>query len=208
MRTIYRTHFQLRPGGENPPTLEALIDLCREWITTRSGLTLPVDLDFKQPSDRLKVGPSRFLEIRAYEGIHGRANGFRLEMPDDEPGVSWVTETVIHKDELDGLWFSCALLVGRQDTVLSPVFRPANRPRIVSDVLHRFPGRGMLPLTHSGVSCSAEETETLLRVLQSPERLHPIVFISRDSRGGRPRRNWSRCRTPCRLGSRHPCRRS
>jgi len=106
-------------------------------------------------------------------------------MPDEEPDISWVTETTLWQTLEDAFWFSCTLLVGRQGETLSPVFRPPNNPGIVRSILEDFPGHGILPLAVNPITCSPKDEVIglFLKLLTSPSRRYPVVFVASDREG-------------------------
>lgn len=183
MRTIYRACFTLSPKtGPTFPLVQAKV---LAWATTRPNCERAKDSDFTRNGERREVGPGCFMESRDYEGQNGRAWGVRLEMPDEEPGVKWISETTLHEDVKGRLHVSCDLSVGRDGPSVSPVQRAVTRPGVVREILAAFPGEGVLPLRTKSYTCKTTEAPLLLRLLESPVRHHPVVFVSTTRDGHR-----------------------
>lgn len=186
MRTLYRTHFELFQNGDKSLKFEPLRDEIINWARTRKNVTeAPPSETLISDFSKSNVGDGCFFESRAYQGDRGQAWGLRTTMPDEEPEISWVTETTLFRTPEDAIWFSCTLAVGRQGDTLSPVFRPANAPGIVRTVLAKTPGRGVLPLGAAPIRCSHEDrdVELFLQLLESKDRKHPVVFVASDRYG-------------------------
>ncbi len=186
MRTLYRTHFELSPKEGQPLDFASLREKITQWAQTRPKISNAPSVDvLSSDLPRSEVGENCFFETRSYDGDHGQAWGIRTSMPDEEPDISWVTETTLHRTPENSLWFSCTLLVGRQGETLSPVFRPPNNPGIVRAILDAAPGRGILPLGSKPIPCSSKDQviDLLLRLLTSPSRRHPVVFVASDREG-------------------------
>jgi hypothetical protein len=183
MRTVYRTHFELAPKTGEVPCFDATVSIVLRWVGSRPGTALPQGIDFQTEAPRTAVGERRSVETRRYDGPNGRTWGCRVGMPDAEPDVEWVTEVVVHEAPDERIWFSCLLQIGRSGEVLSPVFRPANRPGIVREILGVYNGRGILALSDQPLLCGESDADILIRLLESESRRHPIVFISTDAEG-------------------------
>lgn len=185
MRSLYRTQFALgkKSLADPEPTLESAAELVQKWISSRSQVTLPPGLEWRSNLEEISIGERRHLSLRWYDGPHGRAWAAQLRMPDVEADVEWQTEIVVTESPDGVVSFSCTSLVGRRGETLSPVYRPANRPTIVKDILSQFAGKGILPLTDHEIPCSAEAAPVLLKLLESPERHHPIVLVTTDALG-------------------------
>lgn len=184
MRTIYRTQFGLAPNPGKKIEYDEVIDLCVKWVLSRGGVAVPqgIDLSGKEHS-QLAVGDQRRIETRVAVGDHGQAWGIRLRMPDEEPNVEWVTDTVVHQQSSGDIHFSCNLQVGRTDEALSPVFRSANCPGIVQDILAAYNGKGMIPFNSKPVKLESHMLDLFVKLLESPDRKHPVIFVSTDPHG-------------------------
>ncbi|MEO8206279.1 MAG: hypothetical protein ABI615_08860 [Chthoniobacterales bacterium] len=181
MRTIYRTYFEL--ADQNKPTFDAVRDTILAWASSRKGIRVEGGLNLISDSGICDVGEGFSVESRHYSGSNGIAWGLRLITPDKEPDVSWVTETTIHQNPEGNLWISCSLQVGRISESLSPVVRLASRPGVVERILSKYPGKGLLQLSPKPFGCTPDQGPLLLRLLESPERHHPVVFISTTREG-------------------------
>jgi hypothetical protein len=184
VKTIYRTHLELDPA-KGEPTLEKLMGTIIHWARTRPKVTIPDATALKGDLPSTVVGERCEIETRRYQGSEGDAWGLRLTMPDQEPHVEWVTEATVTEKPDGSLWFACNLVVGSRGESLTPVFRKPNRPGIVSTILSEYQGKGVLPLTNRPLECRANDKDIaiLMKLLESPDRRHPIVFISTDERG-------------------------
>lgn len=176
MRTVYRTYFEL--ADQQKPTFESVRDTILGWASSRKGIQITGALNFQGDSGLSDAGKGFSIESRHYSGANGTAWGLRLLTPDKEPNVSWVTETTVHQNPEGSLWVSCSLQVGRTSESLSPVMRSASRPGVVERILSKYPGKGLLQLSSKPFGCSPDQAPLLLRVLEAPERHHPVVFIS------------------------------
>lgn len=181
MKPVYRTCFELAARAN--PTLEAIRQIVVEWASSRPGFFIPVGLNLLESCGPCVAGEGREIESRLYSGTQGRVWGLRLTNPDSEPQVVWTSETTIRQCADGPVWVSCSLSVGRTDDSLSPIRRPANRPRVVRDILASFPGAGMLPLLPEPLGCGDEEVPVLLELLESIERRHPVIFVSSTDAG-------------------------
>ncbi len=176
MRTVYRTYFEL--AEKENPTLESVRDVVLCWALARKGAAIPKDVDLTGDSGLKEIEKGFSVESRQYTGTSGNAWGLRLINPDQEPDVYWASETSVHKNLTGNIWVSCSLQVGRNSESLSPVIRSANRPGVVGKILSKYPGKGILQLTPNPFGCAPEQAQLLLCLLESPERHHPVVFIS------------------------------
>lgn len=185
MRTIYRTYFELSPQAN--PDLDSVRSAVLRWAHSRPNLKGSESVDLSSDSGQQQVGPGSYVESRLYNGSNGKVWGIRLTNPDAEPDVSWVSETTVYQNPENKMWVSCSLHVGRDSQSLSPVVRQATRPGIVKEVLSVFKGEGILPLTPKPYVCSAKEAPLLLKLLESPRRHLPVVFVSTMRDGSRLR---------------------
>lgn len=176
MRTIYRTYFQLTPKLDL--TFDAVRSKVLHWALGQPTFKEIGNIDFTTDSGQQRGGPGCFIESRYYSGSHGQAWGIRLTNPETDSDVMWISETTIHHNHSNQIWVSCSLSVGREGHSLTPIARQPNRPRVVKDILSAFPGEGILPLTPQGYVCATPDTPLLLRLLESPSRHLPVVFVS------------------------------
>lgn len=185
MRPIYRTSFGFRPvDGQDafadiPAAVAEWLESFRpgrqpKWDGAKLELIGSTPLLLKSSSGNvLETLPVRSGDIRAW--------GARFQHPDREDNsLRWSTEIAVSQQADNVSLFSCSVLLGRADQSLAPFQRFASRPRIVESVLTRFKSVGILPLLPKPivVSDTPQEVELFVKLLESPARRHPVIFLS------------------------------
>ena len=185
MRPIYRTSFGLRPvdGQDVFADIPAAV---ADWLESHKAERLPkwdgakLALIGSAPH-LLKSSSGKVLETLPVQAGDIRAWGARFQHPDHEDNsLRWSTEIALSQQGDGGPLFSCSVLLGRADQNLAPFQRFASRPRIVESVLTRFKSAGILSLSPKPivVSDSPQEVELFVKLLESPARRHPVIFLS------------------------------
>ena len=191
MRTLYRVGFELGTAKEQAATdlVAKVIALTREWLTNKIRLKLPEDFLTGTSSAEFDNGKGKVVHTLYAEADGEKAWGLKLTHGDrQDPELIWQTEITLLQSNEGRPYFGCSLLVGRHSETVTPWDHDASRPEIVSVILEKIGGRSYFSLLTKAASLkdSKEDANMLLTGLLSPNRTHPVVFVSLENETKRP----------------------
>ena len=182
MKPIYRASFRLTT--DIPPTelANAVAADAFRWALIdprRKGLQPAGPIPTKAETlKRRSLGEGYEVEALSASSGDDIAWGLRFSNLDEDPTVKWITDVSVHSPDGDGCQFSCSVFLARDGEATAPMRRHTSRPRIVRDILKKFSGKAGFPLHASPVSFGASNAELFANFLQSPQRTHPVLFLS------------------------------
>lgn len=183
MRALYRTSFEIRSELPRAALFDEIANLCWAWIyDPKRGSAYkrrPVSGSVGGSISGLPQGHAINTISTSHDNHH--AWGLVFRHPDHaDPNLHWQTEVAVGADAGGKTYFSCSLLLGRSDGNYAPSNRSPSRPRIVTQVLNRFPCFGAFKLTAKPILLpgTAQDADTMLGLLEDKSRTHPVVFVS------------------------------
>ena len=184
MRTIYRASFELRSKDGKGDLYSQVSDAVWRWIFDRKELGLKQRPGTAYGTSTIPVFKAGYFEIETLglDCFGQRIWGLTLRQNETRnPNMIWVSELLLSRKEGQPCYFSLNQMVGRSDGTLLPLKRNPGRPRIISTLLNDFDaysGAQRLVGKPFQVRSTDEDLNEFIRILQSPNRRHPVVFVS------------------------------
>ena len=190
MRKTYFATFLLGAKEAESPPLNAVIEVCRDWLLSpRSGVDLealgavPFDEDGQRFTD---VGESARVRLIRINEADWRAFGFRFYHPDFEDDTAeWCSEICCSEKE-GQTRIAITTLVGRLGTTLAPLPAAPSRPRLTKTLVEKFGARVERELLAEPRWLKASGFNDFYNHLTDPERRLPIVFCSAQLSSDKP----------------------
>ena len=195
MKTIYRAAFTLDTSLSNDDLMDCASALTWKWLfdpkrLRRLALAPLVDAPISARSSvEQEVLPGWRVQTHRVTADEMNAWGFRLTHPDaDDHDLAWAVEMTVAVKKGQTPHFTCSSSIIDRGNVLRPIRRRPSRPGIVADVLDQIGGRSVFPLVTKplDLSESDKDCDTLVQVLLSDKRTHPLVLISVDNASQQP----------------------
>ena len=208
MKPLYRTAFQLERVGDPLNAVHEIAQVCLDWVfllkgAPRKDVMRPAALGkHAQDFPLTAVGNGRQVETRYWKEPHERFWALRLTHPDaKDAGIEWCVELTLQCTR-EGVKFTCAQSIRRQDLKAGSLLRPASQPRVIPQLIERYGARvgdlfqlngEPMPLTADGF-----KGKLLLDLLLYPHR-YPFVVVISPGRKGLPlvdAKLWARKLSP------------
>jgi hypothetical protein len=164
-------------GATPEIAVKAARDVVLHWLSKKQKVSIPPQAWAGQPFET-DFADGRPAIVESFENIWA----LRYDNPDSEvPGRIWRTEIVTG-------WASGRGLIGvRLSLILGPTTVPYDRtvPRVVSDLVSS-PGLddyGYALSDRPWFVSTDQEVESLVRLLENPERTRPVYVVSEDGDG-------------------------
>lgn len=189
MQTLNRVHFEIGKSQEDPNLFENAAAIVLKWASERRIVTSKEDIpnEICSMPDR-EVGDG--VKIQCLEASHdGRwAWGLRLRHPDEvNDWLQWSTEVTLLRKHDGSIHYSNTLLITRTGDFVAPVHRAPTNPAVNRGVLDGVGGKTVngFQLTSKPIRLrnSGKEVAVFIRVLESRERTHPIVYVTPFANG-------------------------
>ena len=178
-REILRVVVTLRSRDPSPAFERARNDVLR-WASNRAGGALP---DAAWSGDMFEhMFGGRTVIATSFEGVSGPLWALRSDDPDKEvPGRVWTTEAMIARPERGHTKMSIRLMVSSAEPFVE--IRPH-----VPGLLHQMADHSEIVVSRSILSpypsyvASNEDVDQLVQLLESTDRILPVIVASGDDR--------------------------
>jgi hypothetical protein len=189
MQPLNRIHFEIREPKKESDGFSRAAGIILNWLRTRKLVTQPNVIPHQmQNLESVAAGDGVSLEAILVEEENIRAWGIRFIHPDyGSEWLRWVTEITL-VDRGDGkVCYSNSLQISRIGDYIAPVSRIATNPAVNGDLLAAMDGQ-----THYGfrlmpkpvmLKNALKDAALFTKVLESPERTHPIIYVTPDASG-------------------------
>ena len=178
MRPTYRANFTI--GSAAPVTLDNVADDLHRWLARRSPRITREMLT--QPGTAETDG----FRIETAVARDGQLYAMRFTQPDErDPAFLWQTEAAIELQ--DGTAdLNVEVANGWSDRRVAPHRTTASRPTIIPTLIDRYGAHLQRnPILTRGVMLDERTLKLLPAITFAPERILPIVYISRINAGNR-----------------------
>ncbi|QTN34148.1 hypothetical protein HZ994_18095 [Akkermansiaceae bacterium] len=184
MQILNRVNFEIPipEGSAAEDVFSACGSEVLKWVATRQFITKPQAVPRTlETVPRIAVAKTSTIETVKASHAGAQAWGVKIRNPDTSNRyLIWSSEVTLLQTPAGQLFFSCSLLIHREGRFIAPVNRKPNTPGIVRRILDQFGGKASYPLSSSPLRFrnSGKDVATLIRVLESTDRTHPIILVT------------------------------
>jgi hypothetical protein len=189
VKRVYANRFHVLQT-QSPDNAAELIDQVigevEAWavdVAVRRGVTTATAAGFRKKGG-FAGGNSLLIEATRLEGSRALLYTLKIENGDEDPLVKW--RTVVEVASASGnIEVLVTVHAGFTKPVLRPVTMPGSQPRIVRNLSQKF----MCTINGQPVQAAAERLtgnschDFHEKILLNPERMHPIVVVTKGARG-------------------------
>lgn len=189
MHPLNRVYFAIQHLEGTEQCFNTAAKIILQWLRTRPYVKEPGAIpESLQALDCLEVGKGVTVETIFPTETETPAWGLKFTHPDRENRwLRWVTEITLLDDGAGSVRYSNTLGIGRIGEYVAPVFRPATNPAVNRELLSKLEGKtsyGFRLMAKPVVlQNSLKEVSNFLKILESRERTHPIVYVTPTTAG-------------------------
>lgn len=191
MRRRYFATFRLGDPQGNGHRLEDVFDCCRQWIFDPSHrLGEPDEFGYEpEASHDWELGHGHRVLVRSYQEGDMSAFGVSYQHPDrEEDGLAWRTDICAGRELEDSspIYVAVTLYAGYTEPRMAPGGLPVSRPRIVRDLVSRFPAHAGRLLQREPRVVEVRDVPPFVEFLSDDGRQLPVLFCSALNQTDKP----------------------